>query len=254
VMSHRLDAAHVRLFNHVKLHRLMLAVLGRLLDFAGLFERDLYFAMLALIYRAELSPHIAFGKGGPKALGRGEIIKARGRLKDATIRGKLSDLFGLASGGAVHIRNNLAHFNMLNPARACGPMIDLTAQVNAARRLMAYDRKLKNAVTQSVIELVAREGLHLSWEMDVGGEHALVNAKLRGKQAKHLKGLKVFEHENGKNRRFHDITESLHGRHLVEMAATLFAGSAVVEARDLSALPLRKIDWEESVRRMNEKK
>jgi hypothetical protein len=255
VMEHRLGAAHVRLFNHVKLHRLMMAVLGRLVDFAGLYERDLYFAMLALIHPGA-SPQAVLDKDGRRFLSRGQIIEARRKLRDQTIEHEVARLFGPPYGGVVNMRNDVAHFNMLNPNRSRGPRIDLTAQVNAARLMMAYDRKLKNAVAQSVIELVEREGLHLSWSVKAeGGEHVLAHAEVRGKQAKHLSGLELFEHEkNGEKRRTHHILESLHGRHLVEMVASLFNGAAVHGSQDVAALPMSRIDWGWTVARMHEEK
>ena len=56
VSRHRLLAAHVRLRNHARLHRLLMQVLGRLIDYAGLWERDLYFATLALLARRDATP------------------------------------------------------------------------------------------------------------------------------------------------------------------------------------------------------
>ena len=87
--------------------------------------------------------------------------------------------------------------------------LDLTAAVNDARRLMAYDRKLKNAVSRSIIELLARENLDLTWEMK---DHELTGAVVKSRQAAHLGGKK--------------ITEDLLGPAFVAMAAALFAGTA----------------------------
>lgn len=113
---------------------------------------------------------------------------------------------------------------------------------------MGYDRKLKNAVAQSVIELVAREGLHLDWGMQVlDGAHVLVDARVRGKQAAHLGNLGLFEKGQGEREKkpAHRLTETLSGPHLAEMAATLFAGR-VAHATDAAALPRAAIDWQRS--------
>ena len=163
-----------------------------------LFERDLYFAILALVYRASSSPQAVLDEDDRELLRRGQIVETWRKLQDPTIKDELAPLFGLTAGGVVQVRNDFAHFNMLNPRRSRGATIDLTAQVNAARRLMAYDRKLKNALTQSVIELAEREGLHLNWQMpQSSGEHVLVDARVRAKQAPHLRNLGLFETGQG---------------------------------------------------------
>lgn len=250
VTRHRHAAAHVQLVNHVRLHRLMMAVLGRLLDFAGLFERDLYFAMLALIYQKGLSPKQTLSDKGIERLEDGRIIEARRKLKDEAIEQELARLFGPPYGAIIDIRNDFAHFNMLNVKRSGGAPIDLTAAVNEARRMMVYDRKLKNAVAQSVIELVEREGLELKWRIEArDGRHHLARAEVSGRQAKHL-GKTALRKEagRGKKDRGQPVTESLHGGHLVEMAAMLFAGTAVAPGvPDVASLPLLEIDWQASV-------
>lgn len=128
VTRHRHAAAHVRLVDHVELHRLMLAVLGRLLDFAGLFERDLYFAMLALIYRAPSSPQAVLDEADRELLRRGQIVETWRKLQDSTFKDELAQLFDPTSGRVIRVRNDFAHFNMLNPRRSRGATIDLTAR------------------------------------------------------------------------------------------------------------------------------
>ena len=206
--AHRRRAAHVRLDNHARLHRLLVRALGRLVDYAGLWERDLYFTTLALIARLGKRPRDVFDDKGLKRLREGRIVDALRRLPDdGAVRGRLEKRFGAgfldARRGAVGVRNDLAHFNMLRD----GATLDLTAAVNDARRLMAYDRKLKNAVSRSVIEMLRREGLDLSWEMK---DHRLAGATVAPRQATHLGGGK--------------IRENLHGDEFVAMAAALFDG------------------------------
>lgn len=229
VMVHRHLAAQVRLVNHVRLHHLMMTVLGRLVDFSGLWERDLYFAMLALLSRNGLPPQQAFNGDGLTKLEGGQIIEACRNLA-LTVRADLAPHFGSPDSdfeALVRIRNNFAHFNMLRGSAAP----DLTRCVNDARRLMAYDRKLKNAVAQAVIELLQRDGLALRWTMDTtSAVHALSSARVATRQAKHL----------GSDA----IRESLHGRRFVEMAAVLFGGQVHATDCDVSQLPLDHIDWE----------
>ena len=148
------------------------------------------------------------------------------------------------------IRNDFAHFNMLNVARSDDAAIDLTAAVNKARQMLAHDRKLKNAVAQSVIELVAREGLQLRWQVSAqDSEHHLVGAEITGRQSTHLDKIRLYEKAGREKKdRWHSLTENLHGHHLVEMSATLFGGTAVApKDRDVASLPTNRIDWQRSV-------
>ena len=222
VSRHRLLAAHVRLRNHARLHRLLMQVLGRLVDYAGLWERDLYFATLALIARKQTTLCEAFDEVGAKRLRDGRIVGALGRLKNRTegsdILRTLKRLFGehflCGKNGEASIRNGLAHFNMLRSDKA----VNLTEAVNDTRRLMAYERKLKNAVSKSIVELMARENLYLAWKMT---DHRLGGAKVGTRRATHL----------GDKR----ITEDLHGEQFVAMAASLFRDEPAERRADAAA-------------------
>ena len=226
VARHRRLAAHVRLVNHARLHRLLMAVLGRLVDYAGLWERDLYFATLALLRLGNGSPAEVFGDD--EALGHlkdGRIVPALQRLKrssgkdEPALLGQLRRLFGDefldGRSGSAAIRNKLAHLDMLRGGKGGAEGLDLTEAVNETRRLMAYDRKLKNAVSKSVIELMARENLDLAWKME---GHRLAGATVKARQAVHLEDRK--------------IREDLHGDQFVAMAADLFAGKALPSEGD----------------------
>lgn len=64
----------------------------------------------------------------------------------------------------AQIRNDLAHHNVLdlsNPNKG----VNLTYVMNSVRSLMAYDRKLKNAVPKSVKKILADYGLAVEWRM-----------------------------------------------------------------------------------------
>ena len=211
VSPHRLLAAHVRLRNHARLHRLMMQVLARLADYAWLWERDLYFVTLALIAQETKTPGEVFDSRGLKFLKDGQIVRAlRSMGKGAAISKRLESWFGKdfldRRKGAVVIRNRSTHFNALQQPDK--DLVNLTDEVNGTRRLMAYDRKLKNAVSKSVIELLARENLKLRWEMT---DHRLRGAKVASRTAIHLRDK--------------EIEESLHGDQFVAMVAALFGGA-----------------------------
>lgn len=190
---HRHLAHRVRLVDHLQLHSLLMAVLARLADYAGLWERDLYFVSLALCYHKRLNPAQIFGESGKHGnyFDGGEIVEAVRKESscDKVIQKKAKDLFGTAcekGHPTVNIRNDLSHFNMLrHPKGQPDPApIDLTHWVNQTRCLMAYDRKLKNAVSQSVMELLAREGLVLTWQTN--SEHQLVLQSVESQKIAHL--------------------------------------------------------------------
>lgn len=61
------------------------------------------------------------------------------------------------------IRDDFAHYNIINNDRL-NKVTKLTYRVNAIRSLLSYDRKLKNAVTKSISEIVRDEGLLISWQ------------------------------------------------------------------------------------------
>ena len=84
--------------------------------------------------------------------------------------------------------------------------INLTHWVNQTRQLMAYDRKLKNAVSQSVIELLAREGLSLKWSMR---DRQLVGASICSNKIEHFGGI---------------VKEEQHSESYCKMVARLFDG------------------------------
>ena len=248
VIRHRHLAAHVTLTDHVRLHRLLMSVLGRLVDFSGLWERDLYYVTLALIYRAGSRPDQVFDGKGLRYLREGQIIEALRNIQKngvtTAIKSDLSRHFGPVfdkNNSYIGIRNGFAHFNMLKSA---APRVDLTACVNDARKLMSYDRKLKNVVSQSVAEMLAREGLTLSWTMDK--THNLDTAALGSRQARHLGKVKLFEirkpDHGGRRPKSYAVLENLHSESFTRMVAMLFNGAAK-EALGVADIPISRIDW-----------
>jgi len=248
VARHRETAAQVTLTNHVRAHRLMMAVFGRLADYAGLWERNLYFATLALIHQQGVTPAATFQDESLHKLADGPIIKAlrsAPRTADADVlRADISRFFGAVYEGTselVNIRNNLAHLNMLQ-----GGTLNLTEAINDTRRLMAHDRKLKNAVSQSIRELLAREGLELAWRMNSqASPHRLERATLETRQANHLQKTRGIQPR---------LSENLHGDDYVRMIATLFDGQARQKRGDITTLSLDSIRIEKNRGRTQQRK
>jgi hypothetical protein len=251
VMRHRHLAAHVTLTDHVRLHRLLMTILGRLVDYSGLWERDLYFATLALAHELGTTPQQVFAANGLRYLGNGQIIQAlRNRQPSAiasALGDHLSEHFGTIfekGNSAVRIRNYLAHFNMLRPDRL---PVGLTECVNAARQLMGHDRKLKNAVSKSIKEKLHREGLTIAWAMEMTPGHRLGAATLETRQARHLGKVSLRERSGtgreGQRRRQYPIVENLHSEHFVGMVAALVGQCTTRPQKSVIDIPLERIDW-----------
>ncbi|MCK2169089.1 type VI-A CRISPR-associated RNA-guided ribonuclease Cas13a [Thalassospira xiamenensis] len=239
VVLHRHLAAHVTLSDLVRLHRVMMGVLGRLVDFAGLWERDFYFVMLALIHHRDLTPDVVFKSAGQKYLANGQIVEARRNILAAAPVAFMDDLNGTLpfDDTLAGARNDLMHFNMLRGDQSP----DLTEFINLTRDLMKYDRKLKNAVSKSVREMLSREGMETDWRMDDrNGEHRLCDAVIQVRQARHFQGGKIkirskLQARGPKDRRGGvAITENLHSPYLVERIARLLGGRAKAQA-DITA-------------------
>ena len=114
-----------------------MAVLARLIDYAGLWERDLYFVVRALTH--QLKPEDCFSRDGLKFMQNGQIVRALREIECQTLKETMEDY--------------------------C--------------ELMSYDRKLKNAVSLSIKELLVREGLRINWKME---NHRLTNAEISPEQ------------------------------------------------------------------------
>ena len=188
ITQHRDLCAKVRLTNHLRLHRLMIRLWSRLLDFAGLWERDRYFVHLVLTKRKGLNQRKAWN----------EI--------DTLFSGTKRDPSRLRN-----IRNALAHFDFLGKDWSDNlTQPDFTTYVNDVRDLMAYDRKLKNAVSKSVIDILDEEGFTLKWKMN--DEYRLCSPVIESKKLQHFKKSK----STGK------ICEPMHNDQLVAMVSSLF--------------------------------
>jgi len=232
VTRHRQLTAQVTLQNYLRLHRLIMAVLGRLVDFSRLWERDLYFVLLARLYEKQQEGEVkkqgylksqfrlkkdGLMKDGIYFLRSGQIVEAVKALKDEMLRGEINSVFGIGENdnSQIFLRNYFAHLAMLSNEKIAEEGIDLTQAVNKARRLMAYDRKLKNAVSKAVLDLLEREKIKLQWmkvEKTARG-HDLAQADIHSDFAYHLKKSKTDKSQ---------IKEPIYGDDYIHMLKSLF--------------------------------
>ncbi|MEZ5996401.1 MAG: type VI-A CRISPR-associated RNA-guided ribonuclease Cas13a [Hyphomonadaceae bacterium] len=229
VVQRRHLAAHATLTNHVRLHRLLMNVLGRLVDYSGIWERDLYFAVLALTKEGGAQLPTIFNQDGLRALASGQIVMALRNLEPSPeaqrLRQSLTHFFGpifAKKSAVVRVRNELAHFNMLRPS---APPLDLTDCVNATRFLMAYDIKMRNSVSRAIADVLYRSGLTIAWTREAAPDKRLGASTLKTRQARHLgrMGLHIAGNPGDPRRpRTAPINENLHGDRYVAMVAALF--------------------------------
>ncbi len=108
--------------------------------------------------------------------------------------------------GKQQIRDDFAHYSVIGKkwhyCKENGDwvikqqktnQINLTFLVNSVRGLLAYDRKLKNAVSQSITHILEDEGLSIEWKMQ--GER-LKNAMVTPLVQPHLTMLRRDDREN----------------------------------------------------------
>ncbi len=255
IAAHREASNFVHLVDHVRVHRIVMAVWSRLVDYAGLFERDLHFVTLALLHREGMAPADLLTANGVAKLRDGETITAldlskrkkgnrRTTGKALHVFGAIERLFGYERMGdyaLTEIRNRLAHLDLRGWDRAAAPAPQLTDRVYDARRLMAYDRKMKNAVTKSVIELMQREGVDLFWSIPEGDSgHGLTDTTLAPRTIQHLGGKRLFM-SGGDPKKGEPLRERLASEGCLRMLAAAFGGrprqtESIVET-------IGRIDW-----------
>jgi len=166
-------ANHAYLVDQLATQRVMMQIFGRLIDYVGMWERDLYFVMLALIYKDDQTPQTAWTDDNKiEKVKTGQSVAAA-RLLTGGLKPQLEEIFGSGfldgrqEGSKVWIRNQLAHLNMLrSPAATQDQSINVTTWINHTRTLMSHDRKLKNAVASSMMTLMQRENFDLRWTMN----------------------------------------------------------------------------------------
>jgi hypothetical protein len=211
---HNFKVAGARLTDFSRVHQLMMRIVGRLTDYTLLWERDMNYLFLGLLYRERLASdeRLEIERTGDATVGLSvagasepefvlwddkmgfrkidqlysdaeDLLTADGwktfkryadqketadqrevdRAKQQKSEGK-SHHFPKISKGKKQIRNDFAHYNILGSRKK----LNLCYNINAVRSLFSYDRKLKNAVTKSVRNIVQQEGLDVTWTLKDG--------------------------------------------------------------------------------------
>ncbi len=150
-------AERVRLSDMTRLHILLMRLVSRLIDFSATWERDALFVALALYQRQQGHGNQDLYEFAKKLSDRPSF--KRGPLVLENLTQDNQSLYNKYFGEEqAKIRNAFAHFTILKPG------LNLTSLINDVRRLMTYDRKLRNAVSKAIKDLMLDEGIEVRWE------------------------------------------------------------------------------------------
>ena len=176
---------HIYLHHHKQTHQLIMTILGRFVGFSHMWERDIYFTVLSLLALRGLTIEY---KKFRRSMKNGQIIKVLHKIlrkmKNKGIYNNLDDLFFISKN--TDKRNDFAHFNSLRKKGT----INLTQLLNDARKLMHYDRKLKNSVAKSVVTLLEKDNLSIKFDMK---EYELSCKNIEAKEIEHFKNKEIKE-------------------------------------------------------------
>ncbi|MDA0967224.1 MAG: type VI-A CRISPR-associated RNA-guided ribonuclease Cas13a [Rickettsiales bacterium] len=209
--NHNFASNAIRLTDFARLQQLLMRVTGRLKDYTLMWERDMYYLFLGLLYRQSLKDKdvsLVYKPMNTNTLNgtrftlcirdKQDVSVSKTNLgsdilidlwddKKGFCMPKFTELFSLLNEKNVRVferyyygyskinkskptnssvRNNFAHYNFLNDK---SKNLSLNCQIDSVRSLFDYDKKLKNAVTKSVINILKDAGIDISWDM-INGE------------------------------------------------------------------------------------
>ena len=193
ITNYNFEAERIRLITHIKAYDKTLLLIGKLVDIAGIWERDHFFMLLAIMYIFKIEPITFFAVRDEAKNQADKFLKSHtyddfsgegsGDLQQVYSICKKLGLLGEQYNKSKKNRDDIAHFNILAEG---AKDLNITDQINAARKMMAYDRKMKNAVSKSIKDLMEREGVLLTWKTEEKG-HNLKISKVHAKEIYHLK-------------------------------------------------------------------
>ncbi|WP_149023848.1 type VI-A CRISPR-associated RNA-guided ribonuclease Cas13a [Listeria riparia] len=159
-----------------ELHHLLIDILGRLVGYVAIADRD--FQCMANQY-LKSSGHTervdswinTIRKNRPDYIEKLDIFMNK------------AGLFVSEKNG----RNYIAHLNYLSPKHK----YSLLYLFEKLREMLKYDRKLKNAVTKSLIDLLDKHGMCVVFANLKNNKHRLVIASLKPKKIETFKWKKI---------------------------------------------------------------
>ncbi|MDR0789536.1 MAG: type VI-A CRISPR-associated RNA-guided ribonuclease Cas13a [Bacteroidales bacterium] len=175
-LDNKLHLVHIR-----KLHSLLIDILGRYVGFVNLFDRDFQY------FDAKFECKLPFEEGLPKVTNdKNKEKKGKNAKDDVYYRPKLfTSGFLCKTSDWRNTRNYIAHLNYLT--NKDNPTYSLLELINRLRTMFEYDRKLKNAITTSIIKLFEKYGMKLTFEID-NSTHKFIKVEVVPDKILHLGG------------------------------------------------------------------
>ena len=239
----------VELTDVVRANQLYVAVWSRLGGFQWQYERDMTFLYFAVTFLDPQSTddthmgnlhgalkekaHVAWGKSEAplrKLLGTASTNHA-GDERTLDYSAKLLDR-ALGERGKKKQRNNLAHPNFYHDSyqppgkQGAQNFPTLQMMINETRDLMCYDRKLRNAVAKSIMDLFAQENMMLKLKAEKGA-HKLTHIEVTSSTITHLDGLQLPA-TDGKGKKLEKaerVKEYLHSAFFIGIIQKLMGGA-----------------------------
>ncbi|WP_099225408.1 type VI-A CRISPR-associated RNA-guided ribonuclease Cas13a [Listeria costaricensis] len=192
--------------NYIRsLHNLAVDLISRLTGFMAIADRDFQFLCNALLARREagfrvkswvdLSRRVKF-KSYEVDYINGEVELSNQLEETSYLIGKLEEIQAFCINGqyngAKSVRNEIDHWDKLRG----GGSQSILELYNSVRELVSYDRKLKNAVTKSLIDLLEGHGIVLTLKnksLTEASRHDFEIKSCKPKEIRHLGNRGVTE-------------------------------------------------------------
>ncbi|MDR0806340.1 MAG: type VI-A CRISPR-associated RNA-guided ribonuclease Cas13a [Enterobacteriaceae bacterium] len=214
-----------------QLHNLLIDILGRLAGFVHLWERDFRFLHEAY-FNTSGQPDL------PEFIDNNHEFYIRESTREyknfcySILLSPVNTQYAKknidSTGSWKDKRNYIAHFNYLTRRfNQNGELIlslktdleqaSLLKLLSHVRELVSYDRKLKNAVAKSFIDLLEKHGINITFEPLHKNHHLFVIKEIKSGEIKHLGGEKIKQ-DDGKSA---PITTNRVPKEYVEMVRAL---------------------------------
>lgn len=203
-------------FTNLKnIYDIHMEVVSRLVGFINDFERDLMFVMLALKKYNMIN---GINEDAIFKVFEGQIIGKLEKLDnyDVNLKNILSQLFYLNENGYknFNVRNTVMHLDDLKNDRK---IIDT---INETRTIMSYDRKRKNAVMKSIIDILEKYGINMQF---VEENKNFKLEEIHAKKIQHLKKkIKIEKNRNKEENKYDFLKIDKYDEEFIELVQILF--------------------------------
>jgi hypothetical protein len=171
-LDNKLHLVHIR-----KLHNLLIEILGRMVGFVALFDRDFNYMAIQCGYDySEGLPDVTNRNPPRKGATYCPLLFSSGFLPKKELPAPINDYY-------KNFRNFVAHLNYMTHDT---PKYSLLDMINGLRSLLKYDHKLRNAVSSSIIEIFKKHKMILTFQYNPN-DHTLYCPQIESDKIEHLK-------------------------------------------------------------------